>query len=100
MKILFAGLGSIGHRHVRNIRSLVGPSVEFLAYRVRLASPLLTENLEVVPSSSVAAEYAIRSFHDLERALAERPTAVFVCNPTRSHLTVALEAARAGCHLF
>ena len=100
MKLLFAGLGSIGQRHVRNIRSLVGPSVELLAYRVRRTSPLLTENLEVVHSSSVESEYGIRSFDDLERALAERPAAVFVCNPTSSHLAVALAAARAGCHLF
>src|SRR5262245_33838648 len=100
MKILFAGLGSIGQRHVRNIRLLFGRSIELLAYRVRRTSPLLTEQFDVESSSSIEAEYAIRSFDDLDEALAEAPSAVFVCNPTRSHLPVALAAARAGCHLF
>jgi predicted dehydrogenase len=100
MKILFAGLGSIGQRHLRNIRLLLGQSVELLAYRVRRASPLLTENFDVDSSSSVEAAYAIRSFDDLDRALVERPSVAFVCNPTGRHLSVALAAARAGCQLF
>ena len=100
MKLLFAGLGSIGQRHVRNVRSLLGASVELLAYRVCRTSALLTDSFDVNPSSSVEAEYGIRSFDNLEPALAEQPAAVFVCNPTSSHLAVALAAARAGCHLF
>ena len=100
MKILFAGLGSIGQRHVRNIRSLFGHSLEILAYRVHRTSPLLTETFDVDASSSVESEYGIRSFDNLERALSEGPVAVFVCNPTSGHVPVALAAARAGCHLF
>jgi len=100
MKILVAGLGSIGQRHVRNIRSLLGQSVELLAYRVRRTSPLLTENFDADALASVESEYGIRSFENLEGALSEGPAAVFVCNPTSGHLPVALAAARAGCHLF
>lgn len=37
---------------------------------------------------------------DLERALAARPAAVLVTNPTALHLPVALAAARTGAHLF
>jgi predicted dehydrogenase len=44
--------------------------------------------------------YGIRSFANLDDALAERPDAVFVTNPNLLHLQVALAAARAGCHLF
>lgn len=100
MKILIAGLGSIGQRHVRNLRSLFGSSVDLLAYRVRRASPLLTEDFNVDSSSSVEDRYGIRSFDDLDLALAESPRAAFICNPTRHHVSVAVAAARAGCHLF
>lgn len=39
-------------------------------------------------------------FDDLEEALAQRPDAVLVCNPTSLHVETALRAARAGSHLF
>jgi len=100
MKILFAGLGSIGQRHVRNLRSLLGSKVDLLAYRARGASPLLTDSLEVDQSATVEEKYSIRSYDDLDQALAQSPQAVFVCNPTRHHVRVALAAACAGCHLF
>lgn len=100
MKILFAGLGSIGQRHVRNLRSVLGSNAELLAYRARGDSPLLTDSLDVDPSASIEETYGIRSYNNLEQALAERPRAVFVCNPTRHHIRVACAAARAGCHLF
>jgi hypothetical protein len=35
VKALFCGLGSIGQRHVRNLRALLGDRVEILAYRQR-----------------------------------------------------------------
>ena len=33
MRILFVGLGSIGQRHLRNLRQIYGDKVEILAYR-------------------------------------------------------------------
>ncbi|MCB0619123.1 MAG: Gfo/Idh/MocA family oxidoreductase, partial [Saprospiraceae bacterium] len=36
----------------------------------------------------------------LAAALKHDPIAVLVCNPTALHLSTALEAAAAGCHLF
>jgi predicted dehydrogenase len=100
MRILFAGLGSIGQRHVRNLRTLLGPELELLAYRVRGAQRILTDELEPEAEQGLAERYGIRAFPDLEAALSERPEAVFVTNPSSRHLEVALPAARAGCHLF
>lgn len=88
MKVLVAGLGSVGQRHVRNLRYL-NPSAEVIAYRSR-RSPL-PDDLQGPWISET---------DDLEQALARGPTAALVCNPTRWHLEVALPAARAGCHLL
>lgn len=101
MKVLFCGLGSIGQRHLRNLRALLGDEVEVLAYRARRSSPVLNPNMTVrAAPDELETIYNIRSFDDLDAALAEGPDAVFVTNPNTLHMPVALAAARAGCHLF
>jgi len=100
MKLLFCGLGSIGQRHLRNLRALEGDGVEVLAWRARNASPVLNADMTVRPDADLEATYGVRPFDRLEDALAERPDVVFVTNPNSLHLETALAAARAGCHLF
>jgi predicted dehydrogenase len=100
LKVLVVGLGAIGQRHVRNLRTLLGNEVDILAYRVRRLPRVVTPGLEAVPASSVESEYNIRPFARLEDALAERPSMAFICNPTSLHVPVALTCARAGCDLF
>ena len=87
MRILFIGLGSIGQRHLLNLKKL-GIS-DFLAWRVRnlpLPDSLPIENIETVPS--------------LEEGLVREPDAACVCGPNNSHVSVAIQCARAGCNLF
>jgi len=86
MKFMIAGLGSIGRRHLRNLVAL-GES-DILLYRTH-RSTLPDEEL---------AEFPVET--DLEKALAQKPDAVIVANPTACHLDIALPAARAGCNLF
>jgi predicted dehydrogenase len=100
MRFLIAGLGGIGQRHVRNLRNLVGPEAEILAYRVRGESPALTDSLGVDPGASLDDRYGLRVFTDLDAALGEGPDAVLVCNPSSLHVSTALQAAQAGCALF
>jgi len=83
-EFLIAGSGSIGRRHLANLRAL-GVSAFF--YRTGRRDP-------AAPVPDAAQEFAI------ETALARRPRAVLVCNPNARHLEVALAAARAGAHLF
>jgi predicted dehydrogenase len=100
LKVLFAGLGSIGQRHVRNLRRLLGDDVEILAYRAKGGGPVLNADMTVRPDCDLESTYGIRSFQDLNDALEQRPDAVFVTNPNTLHLPVAIRAADAGCHLF
>lgn len=86
MKFLIAGLGSIGRRHLNNLTAL--GERDILLYRSH-QSTLLDEELS--------------GFHietDLAAALAHKPDAVIVSNPTAHHLDVAIPAAQAGCHLL
>jgi predicted dehydrogenase len=100
MKILVAGLGSAGQRHVRNLRAFAGDEVELLAFRQLGTSPLIGSDHSADPSADVGGVYRIRTFDDLDEALAETPDAAIVANPSHLHLPVALAAVNAGCHVF
>ena len=86
MKFLIAGLGSIGRRHLKNLLAL--GQEDIVLYRSGY-SPLSDPELDHFPTA-----------HDLKTALATHPDAVIVSNPTALHLSVAIPAARQGCHLF
>ena len=82
MKIMIAGLGSIGRRHLRNLLAL--GERDILLYRTQ-RSTLPDDELAGIPVET-----------DLEAALARQPEAVIVSNPTALHMQVAIPAARAG----
>jgi predicted dehydrogenase len=100
MKVLFTGLGSIGQRHLRNLRKLLGDSVEVLAYRVIREVPMLNDQLQVVEGGSIKDKYGVVEFDNLDKALAEKPDIIFITNPGNLHIEIARKAAEAGCHLF
>lgn len=100
MKLLIVGLGAIGQRHVRNLRALLGDSVELWAVRSRGLSHVLTDAMTVEAREGLGEKYGIRAFATLDEALAHKPDAAFVCNPTSLHIGTALTLARGGCHLF
>ncbi|HMB21888.1 MAG TPA: Gfo/Idh/MocA family oxidoreductase [Anaerolineales bacterium] len=87
MKILIAGLGSIGRRHFRNLIALGEKDIVLL--RTRKAT---------LPDDELAG-YPVET--DLREALKKhKPEAVIVANPTALHLDVAIPAAEAGCHIL
>ncbi len=100
MKALFVGLGGIGQRHLRNLRSIVGDSLEVIAYRERNLNQVITDKLDVELGIDMHERFGIRVFDSLSAALAQKPDVVFICNPTSMHIPVAREAAKHGCHLF
>lgn len=100
MKALFIGLGGIGQRHLRNLRSLVGEDLQVAAYRVRRQQIVLTDQLQVSGGESLEEKYAVTTFSNLDEALAWEPQVALICNPSSLHLPVAIAAAKAGCHLL
>ena len=83
MKALLVGLGSIGRRHLENLRALGVPELWTWRFRCTTATPA-----------------DVRTFETLDAALELRPDLVLVCNPTSQHLPVARRALEAGCALF
>lgn len=83
---MIAGAGSVGRRHLRNLVTL--GERDILLYRTQ-RSTLPEDELAAFPVEV-----------DLVAALAQRPQAVIISNPTSLHLDVAMPAARAGCHML
>lgn len=86
MKFLIAGFGSIGRRHLRNLREL--GEHDILLYR---------SNRSTLPEDEIA---GLTVETDLREALAHRPDAVIISNPTALHLDVAIPAAELGCAIL
>ncbi len=86
LSFLIVGLGSVGRRHLDNLRDLGIDDIS--VYRSGNGD------------DNVALTSDLRVEKDLDEALACRPDAVVVANPTAHHLPAALAAAEAGCHLF
>ncbi|OJX45951.1 MAG: hypothetical protein BGO78_03425 [Chloroflexi bacterium 44-23] len=86
MKFLIAGFGSIGRRHFRNLLTLGQKDILFLR---SFKSTLETDELD---------GFVVET--ELDKALAHRPDAVIITNPTALHLDIAIPAARQGCNLF
>jgi len=87
MLILVVGCGSIGKRHIRNLKALdIGEAIA----------------CDVTPERrrEVEQEHGIKTFSSLDKALAQKPDAALICTPTSLHISSALAAAQSGCHLF
>jgi predicted dehydrogenase len=84
--ILIVGLGSIGRRHLANLRALGWPNIR-----------LCRSGRQTKPDADLA---GFPVDHDPETALSRCPIAVIVSNPSALHVSMALDAARAGSHLF
>jgi predicted dehydrogenase len=100
MKLLISGLGGIGQRHLRNLRTLMGTGIEIRGVDLRSNIPVLTDQLQVEAGTTLTEKYNLHVYPNLEPALAWKPDAVFVCNPTSLHIPTALRAAQAGAHFF
>ena len=98
MKILFVGLGSIGQRHLRNIDFLY-PGTKFLAYR-KLNRKITLDNKNNLSKEDLNKKYNIKLFKNYNKALSDKPDAVFICNPTSHHMKYAITAVKYGINVF
>ncbi|MBP7687326.1 MAG: Gfo/Idh/MocA family oxidoreductase [Thermoflexales bacterium] len=85
MRALLVGLGSIGRRHLSNLRQIEpGASITVWHQHTRA---------DVVPGAD-------RVVYSLEAALAEKPEVALIAGPAVTHIETGLALAREGIHLF
>lgn len=85
--ILICGLGSAGQRHLRHFRELGIPRIDAFS----TGKGTLKQSGAPLPDCC---------FDSLEEAIAQRPQAVIVANPTALHLETAIIAIGGGAHVL
>ena len=88
VRILVAGCGSIGRRHIRNLHDMGAENF--------ILCDLDSERLK---RASDGLEGAV-CVDNLDDALCENPDVALICTPSSLHLDMALRLARRGVHLF
>jgi len=84
---LVIGCGSIGKRHIRNLKALKAGNV-------------IAHDVNADQCRNVEQEFGIKTYSSLDEALAQNPDIALICTPTSLHIPAAMAAARKGCHLF
>lgn len=87
LRFVVTGCGSIGKRHLKNLRAL--------GVREILACDGRAER-----RAEVQAQLGIETLESLAHAWAAKPDAVVIAAPTALHMPLAVEAAQHGAHLF
>lgn len=85
-RALVVGLGSIGKRHLANLRAL-RPNAEIAVLRH-------ADTGAGIPPGADAVVYTI------DEAIVRKPELVFVCGPTNTHVDIGIAFASAGADLF
>ena len=88
MKFLICGIGSIGLRHLRNLKKLGYNDIIIYSTGKSRITDAIEETKE------------LKKFTSLDAALAEKPDICMITNPTALHVKTAIKAANAGCHLY
>ena len=100
MKVLVAGLGSAGQRHVRNLQAICGVEIEILAWRTRGWDLVLNNELKAQFGRNPEQVYGLQKVDTLEEGLEAEPQVVVIANPISLHLSTALASLKSNCHVF
>ena len=96
MNILILGLGSIGQRHLRNLRS-IDKKLKFFTLRRRYITPLL-DNKNRPKKGNIEKIYKIKNFKNF--ADVNGIHAAFICTPSKFHVSEALKLLKKDINLF
>lgn len=99
MKVLFVGLGSIGQRHLRNLKEISNDDYEIYAFRKTNNNLIIIDGI-AKEKNSLREFYGINYAPSLKKGLELKPDIVFITNPSSLHIDVAIQAAESGCNLF
>ena len=98
MNILIVGLGSIGQRHLRNIKKLY-PGTNFFSYRRIFKSPSL-DNFNRVKNFNLKSKYNLTYINSLNNLKKYNIDAVFVCTPSSFHVDETIRIIKQDINIF
>jgi predicted dehydrogenase len=100
MNILIIGLGSIGQRHLRNLKKIV-PNACFYALRKKYITPLLNNNNKVI-KGDLKKKYSLKYIKNLQEINNKKIkiNCAFVCTPTSDHVSQAIWLLKNNINCF
>ena len=100
MNILILGLGSIGQRHLRNLKK-IDKKINFYAVRKKFFTPHL-DNKNKVIKGDIKKKYNIIYLKNLDQINKDRLSidAAFVCTPSKFHIDEAIWLAKNNINIF
>ena len=90
MKALFIGLGGIGQRHLRILKSIY-PNIKVAAVRVRGNVFEINDDLKINKKLNIIEKFNITNFSSISEALDFNPDFAIVANPTSMHVSTTTE---------
>ena len=89
MKFLFFGLGSIGQRHLRNLKKFK-KNIKIYAFRIKYSTPLLDKQNKRI-KGNVEKKYNVFTIKNLEYLKSNKIKidAALICNPSNMHVSSA-----------
>lgn len=100
MNVLICGLGSIGQRHVRILRKVLGEQIKIGTVRLRKRAIVINDDLTATEGVDPVNYYNLVEYPSFHDAFEARQHVVFVTNPISMHVETALKAVKNGCHVF
>jgi predicted dehydrogenase len=100
MNVLICGLGSIGQRHVRILRKILGEQITIGAVRVRKRAIVINDDLTAIEGIDPISHYNLIEYPSYSDAFEAGQHVVFVTNPVSMHVETALMAVKKRCHVF
>ena len=99
MRILFVGLGSIGQRHLRIIKSLYKRKVDIYYLKNLKNNLVISDNLKAKKVKSLSKHYNIKeiNFSQITSGFIDL---TFITNPPFLHMNYALKMAKLKSNLF
>jgi predicted dehydrogenase len=88
MNILIIGLGSVGQRHLRNIKKII-PNSRIFAFRRKFSSPTLSNNNNV-QKISLQKKFNINYLKSLKNLKKYKIDSAIICSPSSFHIKEAI----------
>lgn len=99
MRVLFLGLGGVGQRHLRNLRSL-RPDAAVAAVRHAGRAFEIGNDLKPDYTVDIVAKYGIQCLRDLAEGIAWKPDFAVVATPSSLHVPQVTALVQAGMPVF
>jgi predicted dehydrogenase len=87
MKVLVIGCGSIGERHIKNLKSLFAGTI--------IASDIDSNRLRLIKE-----KYSLDVYDNVDTAFDQNPDCVIICTPPPLHIPLAMKAVEYNAHVF